>query len=222
MAAARERASRAAGLRSFASRGVDRVVDLAQVPPAGLRGPVFHGPAEDRLPVVLLFQPGADEEGVAKTVAAVPQLSSAARVRVVLVLDRPQLVVARRGRVVVELLPDRAAWERRHSGLSWPEHVQYRLAMLRRDYAAVATITVPRDGLGVLDQSAVVVALRSNPAVYRGTPSWRRIQIALVRFVDRPARASRVMPSLTGARGGSSLVIVHQPSSQSRWKNPST
>jgi hypothetical protein len=172
-------------LRTILGRVADWFVDLARVPPPGLRGPGGDISA-DALPVVLLFQQEADENGVVTTLAAVPDLSSAAGVRVVLVLDRPHLALARRAGVPVELVPERMAWEQRHASRSWHQYVEQRLAMLQRDYAAAATFRVPGDGLSSLERTAIIAAMRPAPSAWRRMAAWRRARTALVRMVDPP------------------------------------
>jgi hypothetical protein len=175
-------------LRSLLGRGVDVLVDLVRAPPPGLRGSAQERSA-DALPVVLLYQPGADRADVVSTLEAVPDLQSSAGVRVVLVLDRPHLAVARRAGLVVELLPGSDSWARRHPDRPWPEEVGRRLALMRRDYAAAAVIELPRESLGVSERATIAARMASAAHVGRTMPIWRRIRAAFVRLIDPPIRS---------------------------------
>jgi hypothetical protein len=173
-------------LRAAVARIVEVGAGLARVPPSGLKSPL-GGPGSDALPVVLVYQPDAEEPAVQRTVAAIPVLSTSASVRVVLILDRPWLATARNGGVAVELLPDRAAFERGHPGMAWSELVERRLALLRTDYSAAAMIRIPRAGLDPADVPAIANHLRSDPRVRRSRVFWRRRLAALVAAMDPPA-----------------------------------
>jgi hypothetical protein len=175
----------AASVRHVLGRGVDWVIDRLTVPPPGLRGPLGTR-VRDAYPVVLLFQPGANEAAVRRTLEALPGLCSAAEIRVVLVVDRPHLAAARRSGVPVELLPDREAWERRRGEPSWQELVQHRLTIMRRDYAAAGTVQIPENGLGSVDVPELAAMLQADPLVRRHRARWRRSVSAVMRVIDRP------------------------------------
>jgi hypothetical protein len=175
--------------RSVVGRGVDVLVDLAHVPPPGLRGGAVDGIAADGLPVVLLYQPGADEAGIIRTLRAVSELQSSAGVRVVLVLDRPHLALVRQAGVLAELIPASDAWTRRLPDRSWPEEVRRRLAQIRRDYRAAAVFEVGRDGLNDAQRATITARFRSGSPVGRGMAAWRRLRAAALRLIDPPLQA---------------------------------
>jgi hypothetical protein len=180
-----DRPSPAASVRHALGRGVDWVLFRLPVSPPGLRSPLGTR-VRDADPVVLLFQSGANEAAVRRTLEALPALCSAAEVRVVLAVDRPHLAAARRSGVPVELLPDREAWERRHGEPLWQELVQHRLTIMRRDYAAASTVQIPENGLGSVDVPELAAMLRADPMVRRHRARWRRSVSAVMRVIDRP------------------------------------
>jgi hypothetical protein len=188
-------------LRSAAGRIVEWVGSVARVPPAGLRSGL-DGRVSDALPVVLLVQPGADESAVRRSVEAIPSVCASALVRIVLVLDHPHLTIARRAGVAVELLPQRAALEVRRGDESWSQLAEDRLALLREDYAAAATVLIPAQGLGAADFRKLAAGLRSDPRLNRGRVYWRRALASVVARLDPPVepktrgatRSWRVLP----------------------------
>jgi hypothetical protein len=173
-------------VRHALGRGVDWLFERLPVPPPGLRTPpevagcVAH-------PVVLLVQVDTDEGAIRRTLEAIQWLCRAADVRVVLVIDRPDLAAARRSGVPVELLPGRDGWQRRHAEPSWLELVQHRLAIMRRDYAAATVVEAPRDGVGAADAQRLAAILRIDPLVQRQRAWWRRRVAAVMGLLDRPA-----------------------------------
>jgi hypothetical protein len=169
-----EIAVRTPRLRYVVTWVVDRVLDLVRVPPPGLRSADLDDVA-DTLPVVLLYQPGAQEAAVQDTLKFIPALCRAASVRVVLVLDEPHLVAARRSGVVVELVP-RAV------------HANRRLALLRRDYGATAIVPIPQTGLTAAELPQLAATLRSELAARASSAGWRRTVARTLRIVDPPVR----------------------------------
>jgi hypothetical protein len=172
-------------LRFAAGRIVEWVGSISHVPPAGLRSGL-DGHAADALPVVLLVQLDADEPAVRRTVEAIPTVCASALVRIVLVLDRPYLAIARKVGVAVELLPQRAALEDGRVDGSWSRLVEDRLALLREDYAAAATVLIPGPGLAAADVPKLAAGLRSDPRVNRGRVYWRRALARVVARLDPP------------------------------------
>jgi hypothetical protein len=172
-------------LRSVAGRIVEWLEGIARVPPAGLWSGL-DGHSADALPVVLLVQPGADESAVRRTVEAIPSVCASALVRIVLVLDHPHLTIARRAGVVVELLPHHAALEVRCGGESLSQLAADRLALLREDYAAAATVLIPGQGLDGADIPKLADGLRSDSQLNRGRVYWRRALAGIVARLDPP------------------------------------
>ena len=181
-----EAARRVPWLRERAGRAVDAVVRASSVPPPALRPGAWSvglGPAADDLPVVVVDVTGLATEAVQALVDRLPEV--AAGVRLVLVVDGPQLAVGRRAGVVVEQVIDETAWARRHDPAGWPAYRTERFDQMRSTYRPHQVLT-----LASADADELGRALVRAPA----PTTWRRAWSRAERLLDPPPRG-RAAPS---------------------------
>ncbi len=175
-----EAARRLPWLRERAGRAVDAVVRASSVPPPALRPGAWSlglGAAADDLPVVVVDVTGLATAPVQALVDRLPEV--AAGVRVVLVVDGPQLAVGRRAGVVVEHLIDERAWAHRHDPAAWPAYRTERFDQMRSTYRPHQVVALAS---GDPDELGRVLVRAPAPA------AWRRVWSRAERLLDPPPR----------------------------------